>query len=495
VFSEIVSGLLSIFDPIILLLVFAGVIFGLVLGLLPGLGGLTVIVLLMPLCFGLEPLPAIALLMAAYSVIYQGGSITAILLNIPGTDPNAATILDGYPMAEQGKGGRAIGIAETASALGGIFGAIVLALMIPAIRPVVMAFGSAESLMLVFMGICFIAVLAQGGMIKGLIAGGLGLTLSFVGYDIATGIPRYAFGSLYLWDGIRLVSLALGLFAIPQAVDLMVTGGTIVKGKGVVSTPASDVMEGIKDVFRHWGLFLRSSAIGTLVGIVPGVGGAVAVFVAYAQAKQTSKHPEKFGTGFEEGVLAPEAANNAKEGGSLVPTLAFGIPGSAGTALLLGILMILGLVPGPLFLKEHLDLTFTMVGTMVLSCIIASTICLLLASRMAKIALVPGHILAPLILALVALGSYAVAQNMWDVLCAFILGALGYAMLRFDYPRAALFLGYVLGALAERYFYISRLAFGWKMILQPIALVLFIIIILTFASRPIGKLFRRRRKA
>jgi len=493
--QEIISGLLSIFDPMILLLIFGGVIFGLVFGLLPGLGGLTVLALLMPLCFKMEPVSGLALLMAAYSVIYQGGSITAILLNIPGTGPNAATLLDGFPMTQQGRSGRAIGIAETASALGGIFGAIVLALIIPGIRPVVMAFGSPECFMLVFMGLCFIAILATASPIKGLIAGGLGLIISFIGYHGVTAITRFTFGNLYLYDGIRLISLALGIFAIPEAINLMTTGGTIAKVKGPVTTTTSDVIEGMKDVFRHWWLFLRSSAIGTLVGIVPGVGGDVSVFVAYGQAKQTSKHPERFGTGCVEGVIAPESANNAKEGGSLVPTLAFGIPGSAGMALLLGALLILGLVPGPSFLKEHLDLTFTMVGTIVLSCITASTICLLLAPKLAKIAYVPGHILAPIILVLVTLGAYAVANDMRDVFSAFVFGGLGYAMAKYDYSRPALFLGYILGVLAERYLHISLEAFGWRFILQPVSLVLLIIIILTLFSRVIGKLFGRLRGA
>jgi TctA family transporter len=493
--EKIISGLLSIFDPMVLLLIFGGIIFGLILGLLPGLGGLTVLALLMPLCFKLEPTYGIALLIAAYSVIYQGGSLTAVLLNIPGETANAATLLDGFPMTQQGRSGRAIGIAETASAMGGVFGGVVLALIIPCIRPVVMAFGSPECFMLVFMGLCFIGVVASASPIKGLIAGGLGLILSFVGYDGVSGIPRFTFGHLYLYDGIRLISLALGLFAIPEAITMITTGGTIAKVEGPITATTADVIEGIKDVFRHWGLFLRSAAIGTLVGIVPGAGGGVAVFVAYGHAKQTSKHPEKFGTGCVEGIIAPESANNAKEGGALVPTVAFGIPGSAGMALLLGALLILGLVPGPSFLEEHLDITFTMVGTLIFASIISSIGCLLLAPKLAKIAYVPGHILAPIVLVLVALGAYAVEFDMRDVLSAFIIGGLGLAMARFDYSRPALFLGYILGELAERYLHISLEAFGWRFIFQPVAFVLLIITILSIFSKSIGNLFRRLRRA
>ncbi|MFC1815884.1 tripartite tricarboxylate transporter permease, partial [Thermodesulfobacteriota bacterium] len=398
------------------------------------------------------------------------------------------------PMSQAGMSGRAIGIVETASGLGGIFGAVVLALIIPAIRPIVISFQSPECLMLVFMGICFIAILGQDSPGKGLVAGGLGLLLSLVGLHEVSGVPRYTFGTLYLWDGIRLVPLALGLFAIPEVVKLITTGGTIATVKEPLTAITSDVLQGIKDVFQHWWLFLRCAFIGTLVGIIPGVGGAIAVFVAYGHAKQTSKHPERFGTGCVEGIIAPESANDAKEGGSLVPTLAFGIPGSAGMAVLLGALLVLGLQPGPAFLKEHLDLTFTLVGTIVLANIMGSIICLLLATKMAKIAFVPGQILAPLILSLIAIGSYSIADNIMDVFAAFILGGFGYALMKFDYSRPSLFLGFVLGSLAETYFHLSLMSYGWRFILKPVALVLLIITVLSIFSKPIGTLLRRLRR-
>jgi len=492
-FADIATGLLSTLEPMVLLYILGGVIFGLVLGVLPGLSGITVIVLLMPLCYNMTAESAIPLILAGYSVTYQGGSITAVLLNVPGVASNAATLLDGFPMTQQGKSGRALGITLTASPLGGILGVVILASVIPVIRPVVLAFTSPECLMLVFMGISLIAVLGRGSMRKALMAAGLGLLFSFVGFSSITGMPRYAFGVTYLWDGIRTVTLALGLFAVPTAVSLMTTGGTIAQVSGQVATAVPDIIEGIRDVFRHWWLFLRSSAIGCLIGAIPGVGGEAAVWLAYGHAKQTSKHPEKFGTGCVEGIVAPESANNAKEGGSLLPMLAFGIPGSLGVAILMGALLILGIEPGPLFLQESLDLTFAMIGVVVLANIIGAIITLPAAAKMARIAFAPGHILAPLILVLVSLGAYAIANDMMDVVATFIFGALGYSMEKFGYSRATFFIAYILGVLAERYFHLSLAAYGFMFLLRPIALTLFIITMLSLFSRPLGNVLRRIR--
>jgi len=488
----IVQGLSVLLDPAIIALMIGGIIIGLVFGILPGLSGLVGIAILIPLIYGMEPVHALVLLMAMHVVTYQGGSVTAIMLNIPGTGPNAATLFDGFPMTQQGHSGRALGNALTASVLGGLFGAIVLALVIPVIRPIVLAFQSPECLILILIGISFIALLGGGSASKGLIAGGLGLILSFIGYQGLTGVVRYNFGSIYLYDGIKLVPLALGLFAIPTTIDLITTGGTIAKVRTVVASTRADLFQGIKDVFHHWQLLLRCSGIGTLVGTIPGIGGDVAVFVAYGHGKQTSKHPERFGTGCEEGVIAPESANNAKEGGSLIPTLAFGIPGSAAMAVLLGAFLIIGLQPGPMFLKEHLDIAFTLVGVIVLANILGSGIVMLASGKLAKIAFVRGHILGPLILILVALGAYSVRLNMLDVLTAFILGGLGYAMTRLGYSRPALFLGYVLGELGETYFYISLAAYGWLFLTKPIVLILITVAVLGLSYKRIGALFRKR---
>ena len=490
--EAILYGIASLADPIILGYLIVGIFIGIALGILPGLSGLTGLAILTPLVFGMEPTVAFALLMGMYGVSPTGGSVTAILLNVPGEAPNAATILDGFPMTEQGHSGRALGIAFTASALGGLFGGLVLVASIPVLQPIVMAFESPERFIFVLIGISFIAVLGTGSPIKGLIAGGLGFLLSFVGFQGMTGFTRYAFGFSYLYDGIGIVPVALGLFAVPQAIDLMATGAAITKVRHVAVTTRSDLLQGCKDVFDHWWLFLRSAIIGTVVGMIPGLGGTVASWIAYGHAKQTSKHPEKFGTGYVEGVLAPESSNNAKEGGGLIPTLAFGIPGSGSMAILLGAFLILGIDPGPFFIRDHLNLVFALVTYLIASNILGAVILFLASGQLARIAFVRGHIVGPLILILVAIGAYSVERDVLDVFAALIVGGLGYVMRILDYSRPAFFLGFILGLLAERYFHISLEAYGWLFFTQPISLVLLVIAILSFSFRRIVTLPKRK---
>ncbi|MDP2719122.1 MAG: tripartite tricarboxylate transporter permease, partial [Dehalococcoidia bacterium] len=300
-------GLQDLLSLQVMFFLVLGVVIGLIFGIIPGIGGLTAIAILLSLVWGMKPVLALSFLLALSAASSQGGSITAILLNVPGTGPNAATLLDGYPMAQQGKAGRALGAVLTASALGGLFGGLVLILLIPVVRPLVLAFGSPELFFLVLLGISFIAVLSGGSMIKGTAAGGLGIMLALIGYQVTTGMPRFTFGTLYLEDGISLIPLTLGLFAIPEAIDLALKGGAISSKDRAIVTIGSDLFEGVKDVFRHFWLFIRCSVIGTIMGIIPGVGAETATFVCYGHAKQTSKHPEQFGLGTVEGVIAPES--------------------------------------------------------------------------------------------------------------------------------------------------------------------------------------------
>ncbi len=489
--EAIFQGLASLADPIILIYLIVGIFIGIALGILPGVSGFTGLAIMTPLVYGMDPKAAFALLMGMYGISPTGGSMTAILLNIPGDAPNAATLLDGFPMTQQGRGGRALGIAFTASALGGLFGGLVLIAAIPILQPLVMAFRSPERFVFVLIGISFISTLGLGSPLKGLISGGLGLLLSFLGFQGMTGFTRYAFGFSYLYDGLGIVPVALGLFAVPQAIELMSTGSTIAKAEQVAVTAWSDLLQGCKVVFRHWWLFVRSATIGTVIGMVPGLGGTIASWIAYGHAKQTSKYPEKFGTGIDEGVLAPESANNAKEGGGLIPTLAFGIPGSGSMAVLLGTFLILGIDPGPFFIRDHLDLVFALVIYLIASNILGAIILLLASGQLAKIAFVPGHILGPLILILVAIGAYSVEGNVLDVFTALILGGIGYWMRSLGYSNPAFFLGFILGLLAERYFHISLESYGWLFFTQPISLILIFIAVLTFSFKKIAALFKK----
>lgn len=481
-------------DVAVLLPVIVGVVVGLIFGIIPGIGPFLAMALFLPFAFAMRPEQALPFMVALSTVGFIGGSITAILLNIPGTGPNAATLIDGFPMSQKGEAGRALGAALMSSGLGGLVPVFLALAMVPLVVPMVMAIRSADMVFIILLGLSFIGVLATGSMIKGLISGGLGLLISFIGFQAITAVPRFTFDSLYLYDGIGLIPLALGLFALPEMITLAARGGAIAK-TGVVIKGMHDVWQGAKDVFHHWTVWLRSTIIGYIIGIIPGVGAEAATFVAYGQAKQTSKHPERFGSGAIEGVIAPESANNAKEAGALLTTLALGIPGSAIMALLLGAFFMVGLVPGPEMITRHLDLSLTLLLVIAVSNIIAVAICFPLARHLARVAYVPGRILVPLVLVIALAGVFAYKELFNDLIVSLIFGALGLAMKRFSYNRPALFLGFVLGHLFEEYLFIALQAEGPLFFLRPISLTLIFIIIALFTFRPVKSWFWHRRGA
>jgi len=491
--DSILQGLLILFQPGMILYIFLALIGGIAFGLMPGLSGLTFMAIFVPFTWSMDPFRAIAVLTSAYAVSCTAGSITSILVNVPGTGPNAATLLDGFPMTQQGKSGRAVGAALAASGLGGLEGSVVLAILIPVVMPIVMAFGSSESFFLIVMGLSFIAVLGRGSKIKGGISALLGLLFSFVGYHSGTGFPRFTFDTGYLLDGVKIIPCALAIFAVPETIVLMLSGGTIVKEGIRIRAPAADLWEGIKDVFRHWGLHLRCSILGTIVGIVPGVGGDIAVWVAYGHAKATSRNPDAFGKGTVEGVIAPESANNGKEGGAMLPTLALGIPGSAGMAVLLGAFLIQGIQPGPTFLRDHLDMTFMIIGVLILANLTGAAICMLIAPTLIKVTRIRGHLLAPFLLCIMALGSYCYRNSLSDVFLMLVLSFLGWTMRQLNYSRPSFFLGFILGGLAERYFSIALSAYGWKFFLTPISLVIIAVTIVSVCFQPMLLFFRQRK--
>ena len=469
--DQMISGMLSIFHMNTLPYIFLGLPVGLIFGLLPGLSGVTTLAILMPFIYGMDPFTAMAFLLGAHSVCNNGGTVTAVLLNIPGDTSNAATMLDGYPMTQKGLAGRALGNALSASAFGGLFGGIVLVALIFVIRPLVMAIGLPEYFFLIVLGLCFIAVLGSDSPVKGFISGAIGITLSFFGTAILTGEPRYTFGSIRLLEGFNIVPIGLGVFAMPEVVDLVTGRETIAKvGKANISW--DQMWEGTKDVFRHFKLFLLSSGIGTFIGIVPGVGGNVAPWVAYGVAKQISRNPEKFGTGCVEGVIAPEASNNGKEGGALLTTLALGIPGSAGMALLLGAFLLVGLDPGPMFLKDHLDLAFSMASTIIFANFLGTAVMMLASKKLSAISFVRGSILGPLIIVVIVFGAFCANNSLMDVLFCFMFGVLGVVMRAYNYNRAALFLGFVLGVMAENYFGLALSTYGPFFFLRPLSLAI-----------------------
>ncbi|MBC7343636.1 MAG: tripartite tricarboxylate transporter permease, partial [Clostridia bacterium] len=363
-----------------------GVSLGTIIGIIPGLGGNFCLAILIPFIFSMNPVAGIAFLEGAHAATATGSAVTSILINTPGASFSAATCLDGYPMTKKGEAGRALSAAAVASGVGGIIGAACLLLALPAVRPLVMAFSPPEFFALTLFGIAMIAFVGEGSFGKSLISGLLGLLISFIGNDPSTGINRFSFGTTYLFDGIDLIPVVIGLFAFSEMLTLIKERRGIVQAEIVARATAAGILQGILDNLRHWWLLLRCSVLGTFLGFIPGIGGEVAGFIAYGHAVQSSKNPEEFGQGRVEGVIAPESANNSKEGGALIPTLAFGIPGSSGMAILLGAFLILGLEPGPSMLKENLPMTLVIVWTLAFANLFAALICLGLANPLARIA-------------------------------------------------------------------------------------------------------------
>jgi len=485
-----IQGFLQVFSWPAFGYMVLGVLIGLVVGILPGVGGTFSLAVLIPFTFRLDPASAFALLLGAHSVGYTGGAITAILLNTPGDPPNAATVFDGFPMTRKGQAGRAIGAALTSSALGGAFGGLVLIALIPIMRPLILAFGPPEIFAVALLGLTFIAALSGKSLVKGLISGGVGLLLGFVGMEMSTATERFTFGLMYLWDGVKLVPVILGLFAVAEMIELAISRGSLVEAGFIAKIGGA--LQGVKDVFQHWWLVLRCSAIGTLVGIIPGIGGDVACFLAYGHARQTEKSGPQFGTGVVEGVIAPESANNAKEGGALVPTVAFGIPGSAGMAILLGAFYIQGLTPGPEMLATNLWLIFLMAWTVIIANFLAAAICFVFANRLARVSLLPGSILVPLVLILVGIGAYGPRNSLGDLVVALIFGFVGYAMKKFDWPRAVLIIGLVLARVVEKNLLLSLRIYGETFLLRPITLVLLLIVLIALAAGVRQRLAERR---
>lgn len=493
VIEAFLHALGNFLTPNLWLFMVIGIIIGLIVGIIPTTGSLMAMAIIFPFLFAMDAEQALPLLVAIGTVIYTGGCMTSILLGVPGTVPNAATVIDGYPMTQKGEGGRAVGAGLTASAVGGALTAFLSLLLIPIILPFVMTIRSNEMVFLVFMGISFIAVLSGGSMIKGFISGLLGLLFSLVGFQQTTAIARFTFDSVYLYDGITLVAFAMGIFAIPEMVGLAVKGGTIAQ-EGPIVVGMRSIFQGIKDVFRNKILVLQSSAVGFIVGVIPGIGALVSTFLSYGVAKKRSKHPELFGTGVVEGVIAPECANNAKEGGALLTTLALGIPGSADMVLILAAMMLVGLIPGPEMLTDHLDLSLTLMLVVIVANIVAVIVSLPLAANLVKIAKVPNRILAPLIVLIVVVATFAYEQEFYDVITLLIFGIVGIILKRYGFNRPTMVLGFVLGEMFEKYLFISLALDGPTFFVRPISLILIFIIIALLVYEPLKKLWRNWRR-
>lgn len=495
--QSVLDGLLLLLQPESLLYLTIGMAIGLVIGFLPGLGGLATLALLTPLIIGMDPAQGLAFILGAYGAVSFGGSITAILFGVPGTGEQVVTTFDGYPMARQGRAGRALGVSAAASAFGGLFGVVVLILAIPIALQLMTYIRSPEVFMLGIIGILVIGISDADTRLKGVISGFLGLMLSFIGLDPITGISRMTFGNLELMDGLGITAMTMGLFAVAEMYAIY-TRGVAIAGNAPASRSrekGARVLDGVMDGVRNWRVVIQSGSIGAVSGVIPGVGGTLGMFGAYAVAKRSAKDPASFGKGNPVGVLAPEAANNAKEGGSFVPTLSFGIPGSSGMALVIVILLILGFVPGPDMINNHLDIVFLIAWVMALSNILCSVLGLALAPGLAKLAFVRPQVLAPALIAIALLGSFIDTRLPLSIVIALVFGVVGYIFKATGYSAAGVTLGFVLGPLIDQNLGLSLQVFGPSFLLRPIPMLLVALLVLAALWPRIKSAVQTRRSA
>lgn len=482
VLEPIGAALSQIFQWPDFLLIPLGMLVGLFAGLVPGLNAPIAMAILLPVTFDMTPVQAMMLLVPIIGAADVGGSLTAILVGVPGTSVNVATTLDGHMMARQGRAAEAIGASVTASAMGSLIGLVVLVALLPVMRSVVMLFGPPEFFLLALSAIVALSVLTRGHVLDGLIAGATGLVLSSVGFNPVLGGLRYTFGWDYLWDGFHLIPFFLGLYGITESLQLVATRYSVAPLEG---GSRAGLLEGVRAVFRHWGLLLRSSAIGMFIGAVPVLGGTVAALVGYAQAKQTARDPEAFGRGDVRGVIAPESANDAKDGGALVTTLALGIPGSEVYVVLLGAFLLHGILPGRSLLTEHQDVVWTIILAMVIGNLMRSATVLAVGRILAAITRIPTAYLSPVILMSSLIGAYAVRENPLDPLVALAFGFLGLLMERFGIPRLITVIAFILGPVAEHSFFQSLQISGndWSIfVTRPVSAVLVLLLVVTLVS-------------
>ncbi len=480
-------------DPYNLLLIIGGTTLGVFIGALPGLGSVVMIALLLPFVVRMEPLPGIALTAVIYVAATYGGSITAILINTPGTPAAAATTFDGYPLAQRGEAGRALGIATFSSATGGILGILAMIVATPLLAKLAFYFGPAEYFALAVFGMSMLASISGNSVIKNLIGGAFGVLLGTVGSDLATGIERFTFDIPDLSEGIRPIQMMIGLFAggelLRQSTQLGIKRELV--ADAVAKLPSWD------DIKRLWGTVLRGSGIGTFIGILPAEGGTVAAMIAYNEERRWSKNKDEFGKGAIEGVAAPEAANNAATGGTMVPTLALGIPGGGSTAIILTAMLVLGLRPGPQLFEEQPEFLAGIFGAMLAANIYFLFLGMIGAKFFSRISMVPATFLWPMVFVMAALGAFSVQQSLFDVTLMLIFAFLGYFMRRYGYAPAPIVMGLILGELIEGSLKQSYLIYDGSLLAilqQPIALVFLALSVIGISSPLIGKLILNRKE-
>ncbi|TLP41091.1 tripartite tricarboxylate transporter permease [Arcobacter arenosus] len=476
------SELMQIHHMIYLL---GGVFLGILVGILPGLGGIVGFSIMLPFLYGMDQTSALAMLIGMVAVIPTSDTFTSVLMGIPGSSASQATVLDGYPMSKKGEAARALGAAFSASLIGGLLGALILSIFIIFARDLILKLGSAELFILGIFGLSMVGVLSGKSLYKGFIAAAIGLLLGSVGSAPATGEFRMTMDSYYLYDGIKLVILGLGVYAVPEIISLLVENKKISKAEKL----GGSFVQGIKDVWISKWIVARCAPIGAMIGAIPGLGGSVVDWIAYGHVVQTSKDKSKFGKGDVRGVIAPESANNAKEGGGLVPTLLFGIPGSGSMAVFLGGLVILGIEPGPGMVNENLEVSYIIIWSLAIANVVGTGTCMLLSNKISKITTIPYGYVAPFMLMIIFFAALQATRSLEDLMLLIAIGALGTLFKYFDWPRPALLIGFVLAGTIETYYYQAVQFYSWEMMERPGVIILIVFMV---ASVLISVYFKNR---
>src|SRR6056300_558085 len=440
----------QILQPIVLGYLVLGVAMGLAIGVFPGLGGIAGLSLVLPFMFGMDPVLGLALMIGMIAVIPTSDTFASVLMGIPGSSASQATVLDGFPMAKNGKAARALSAAFASSLFGGLVGAAFLTIFILVARPIVLMFKSPELLMVSIFGLSMVGILAGRIAIKGVVAAGLGLLVGSIGEGPFAGELRMSsYDYPYLTDGLKLVIVGLGIFAIPEVIALLRQDKAISDRQALGGGWA----DGIRDWWSNKWLSMRCSLIGVIVGVIPGLGGSVVDWIAYGHTIQTAKDKSQFGSGDVRGVIGPESSNNAKEGGGLVPTLLFGIPGSGSMAIFIGALALLGngIDVGPMLLEQNLDFTYSIVWLLALANVVGTVLCIALSGTISRLTNIRFALLAPFIFMVIAFAAFQSGQNLMDLVALFAIGFLGILMRRFDWSRPAFLIGFVLSNPAETY--------------------------------------------
>ena len=493
--SAFLDGLLTALQPGNLAALLAGSLLGVFAGAMPGLSSTVGLALVLPVTFALDPTPALLMMVSIYMAAEYGGSITAIAIGVPGSSPALATTFDGYAMTRRGEAGRALGISLFSSMSGGLLGTVLLVLALGPLSRAAIAFGPAEYFGLGVFGLSIVANLVGKDPFKGVVSALLGLLFFVVGLDVLTGAPRLTFGTNALMDGLGLVPMLIGFFAIAEALEA-------VTGRRRSTPPGGGIAGALpkaRELFGLWRTILRGSAIGGLIGAIPGAGATIASIVAWNEERRVSKTPERFGTGVPAGIAAPEAANNSCVGAAMIPLLALGIPGSASAAVLLGGLTVQGVAPGPLLMTERSELVYALYAGFVVAVLLMLAVGRLGIPLWTRVVRLRPSILMPLVVAISLVGTFSLRGNAADAWAALFFGLVGFAMLRGGYPLAPAVLGLILGPMIEtNYRRALSLSSGSHSIFleSPISLVLLLLAAVSFAAPAVrGRLISGRRRA